>query len=68
MRFRIATNNVSGIKEYLIQTLRKTDVIQKELYALNHINFNVYRGEIVGGDRNERFRKINPVKDCIRCT
>ncbi len=23
MRFRIATNNVSGIKEYLIQTLRK---------------------------------------------
>ena len=47
MRFRIATNNVSGIKEYLIQTLRK-QMSYKELYALNHINFNVYRGEIVG--------------------
>lgn len=47
MRFRIATNNVSGIKEYMIQTLRK-QMSYKELYALNHINFNVYRGEIVG--------------------
>lgn len=47
MRFRIATNNVSGIKEYMIQTIRK-QMSYKELYALNHINFNVYRGEIVG--------------------
>lgn len=47
MRFRIATNNVSGIKEYMIQTLRK-QMSYKELFALNHINFNVYRGEIVG--------------------
>ena len=47
MRFRIATNNVSGIKEYLIQTLRK-QMSYKELYALNRINFNVYRGEVVG--------------------
>ena len=37
MRFRIATNNVSGIKEYMIQTLRK-QMSYKELYALNHIN------------------------------
>lgn len=47
MRFRIATNNVSGIKEYMIQTIRK-QMSYKELYALNHINFNVYKGEIVG--------------------
>lgn len=47
MRFRIATNNVSGIKEYMIQTLRK-QISYKELYALNHVNFNVYKGEIVG--------------------
>ena len=47
MRFRIATNNVSGIKEYMIQTLRK-QMSYKELYALNRINFNVYKGEIVG--------------------
>lgn len=47
MRFRIATNNVSGIKEYMIQTIRK-QMSYKELYALNHITFNVYKGEIVG--------------------
>ena len=47
MRFRIATNNVSGIKEYFIQAIRK-QMSYKELYALNRINFNVYRGEVVG--------------------
>ena len=58
MRFRIATNNVSGIKEYLIQTLRK-QMSYKELYALNHINFNVYRGEIVG------VRSIQPQEEWL---
>lgn len=47
MRFRISTNNVSGIKEYMIQKLKK-QISYKELYALNCINFNVYRGEVVG--------------------
>ena len=47
MRFRIATNNVSGLKEYFIQTVKK-QITYKELYALNHINFNVYKGEIIG--------------------
>lgn len=47
MRFRISTNNVSGIKEYLIQAFKK-QISYKELYALNSINFDVYRGEVVG--------------------
>lgn len=47
MRFKVAMNNVSGIKEYLIQTL-KNQMSYRELYALNNISFNVFRGEIVG--------------------
>lgn len=47
MKFKVATNNVSGIKEYLIQTIKK-QMSYKELYALNNISFNVFKGEIVG--------------------
>lgn len=47
MRFRICTNNVSGIKEYLIEKFKK-QISYKELYALNCVSFNVYRGEVVG--------------------
>jgi len=47
MRFRVATSNMSGIKEYMIQKI-KNQVAYKELYALNDISFNVFRGEIVG--------------------
>lgn len=47
MRFRIATQNVSGIKEYLIQ-LVKRQVSYRELLALSDVTFRVYPGEIVG--------------------
>lgn len=47
MRFRIATQNVSGIKEYLIQ-LMKRQVSYRELLALSDVSFRVYPGEIVG--------------------
>ena len=47
MRFRISTNNVSGLKEYLIRKIKK-QISYKELYALNRINLNVYKGEVVG--------------------
>lgn len=47
MIFRVTTNNVSGIKEYLIQRLKK-QISYRELKALNHISFDVYKGEIVG--------------------
>lgn len=47
MRFRIATQNVSGIKEYLI-LLMKHQVSYRELAALSNVSFRVYPGEIVG--------------------
>ena len=47
MQFRIATNNVSGIKEYVIQLLKK-QISYRELLALDHVSFNVYKGEVVG--------------------
>lgn len=47
MRFMIATNNVSGIKEYVIQKL-KHQIGYRELLALDHVSFDVYKGEVVG--------------------
>lgn len=47
MRFRIAMQNVSGIKEYLIQLLKK-QISYRELLALDHVSFRVYQGEVVG--------------------
>lgn len=47
MKFRISTSNASGIKEYLIQRLKR-QVSYRELLALDNISFDVNRGEIVG--------------------
>lgn len=47
MKFNIATSNASGIKDYIIQKLKK-QVTTKEFYALNDINFEVFKGEVVG--------------------
>lgn len=47
MNFRVAMNNVSGIKEYVIQLLKK-QISYRELLALNHVSFNIYKGEVVG--------------------
>lgn len=47
MDFRIATQNVSGIKEMLIQAV-KGQISYRTLHALNHVTFNVYKGEVVG--------------------
>lgn len=47
MRFKIATSNVSGIKEYFIQLLKK-QISYRELLALDRVSFNVYKGEVVG--------------------
>ncbi|MCR5665897.1 MAG: ABC transporter ATP-binding protein [Eubacterium sp.] len=47
MRFKVATSNASGLKDYMIQKVKK-QMTYKELFALNNINFNVFRGEIVG--------------------
>lgn len=47
MKFRIATFNSSGIKEYLIQKI-KGNMSYRELTALDDVSFNVYKGEVVG--------------------
>ena len=47
MVFRVATSNVSGLKEYIIQKLEKR-ISHRELRALNDVSFDVYRGEVVG--------------------
>lgn len=47
MRFKVATSNVSGIKEYIIQFLKK-QISYRELLALDHVSFDVYKGEVVG--------------------
>ena len=47
MRFKISTSNASGIKEYLIQFLKR-QISFRELLALDHVSFDVYKGEVVG--------------------
>ena len=39
--------DISGIKEYVIQLLKK-QISYRELLALDHVSFNVYKGEVVG--------------------
>lgn len=47
MKFNIATSNTSGIKEYLIQRVKK-QLSTRPLLALNDVSFNVLKGEVVG--------------------
>ncbi len=47
MKFRIATGNTSGLKDFLIQKLKK-QISTRELVALDHISFEVFKGEVVG--------------------
>ena len=47
MVFKISTSNASGLKEYLIQKIKK-QVSHRELVALDHISFDIKKGEVVG--------------------
>ena len=47
MRFWVATQNVSGIKEYFIQMLKR-NISHREFNALDDVSFDVYKGEVVG--------------------
>ncbi|SFN93755.1 ABC-2 type transport system ATP-binding protein [Pseudobutyrivibrio sp. UC1225] len=47
MKFRVATQNVSGIKEYFIQLLKR-NITYREFKALDDVSFDVYKGEVVG--------------------
>ena len=47
MKFRIATGSTSGLKDFLIQKLKK-QISTRELTALDHVSFEVFKGEVVG--------------------
>ncbi len=47
MSFKISNSSASGIKEYLIQRLKRK-ISYRELKALDDISFDVYKGEVVG--------------------
>ncbi len=47
MVFNVALTNTSGIKDYVIQKLKRK-VKYRKMRALSNINFNVYKGEVVG--------------------
>lgn len=47
MVFRVATSNVSGLKEYMIRKVERK-INHRELYALDHVSFDVFKGEVVG--------------------
>lgn len=47
MEFRLYSVNPSGIKEYAVQLLKR-EVSYRRLYALYHVSFNVYKGEVIG--------------------
>ena len=47
MEFHLSSSTPSGLKDYLIQMLKRQNTYRK-LYALYHVSFNVYKGEVVG--------------------
>ena len=47
MEFRLSSVNPSGVKEYAVQLLKR-EVSYRKLYALYHVSFNVYKGEVIG--------------------
>lgn len=47
MEFHLSSSNPSGIKDYLIQMLKR-QITYRKLFALYHVSFNVYKGEVVG--------------------
>lgn len=47
MEYKLYQNQASGLKEYLIQVV-KQEVTYKRLFALYHVSFDVFKGEVVG--------------------
>ncbi len=47
MEFHLSSANTTGLKDYLIQFVKR-QITYRKLYALYHINFCVYKGEVVG--------------------
>lgn len=47
MEFHLSSYNPSGLKDYLIQMLKR-QITYRKLFALYHVSFNVYNGEVLG--------------------
>lgn len=47
MEFHLSSSTPSGLKDYLIQMLKR-QITYRKLYALYRVSFNVYKGEVVG--------------------
>lgn len=47
MKYMISNSDASGIKEYLIQRIKRK-ISYRELLALDDVSFDVYKGEVVG--------------------
>lgn len=47
MRFKITTSSTSGLKDFIIQKMKK-QIKTRELVALDSISFDVFKGEVVG--------------------
>ena len=47
MKFGISTSNVSGIKELVINKLKRIET-HRDFTALDHVSIDVYKGEVLG--------------------
>lgn len=47
MKFRIATSSTSGLKDFIIQKIKK-QITSREFVALDRVSFDVFKGEVVG--------------------
>ncbi len=47
MKYKVATSSTSGLKDFLIQKIKK-QITTRDLLALDEVSFDVYKGEIVG--------------------
>ena len=47
VRYKIASDRVSSLKEFAIKKLKKS-ITEKEFLALNGVSFNVEKGDVVG--------------------
>ena len=47
MKFKVSTSSTSGLKDYMIQRIKK-QLTTRDLLALDNVSFEVYKGEVVG--------------------
>ena len=47
MKFKVAVGSTSGLKDYVIQRLKK-QIFTRDLLALDNVSFDVFKGEVVG--------------------